>query len=274
MTLEQTRQLGIEFERRIQAIMPSEELFNKLDTDTIYAYLNEYQMSYIHDIYRNLDKLEPGTTITAHVESVLQSMMTSATLRVGKKIPAKEWYTITTEDGFIFNDGSFSKTIDPNTHFGSEDIKINLTVNGVSGLALFGYTVEFDKYKDNDVVAHIAIGIFGTNIKTADNTFFTDTYLPFVNQTDFDTVKVTIKKSTGEMASTDTISLNVVIKETTDFIEYSPDYLTNKYNDSTWNDIINDCGRSMTWKLPSNYYMYIRSVSNISKTFSWITNSR
>jgi hypothetical protein len=42
MTQEQTRQLGIEFERRIQAMVPSEEFINKLDTDTIYSYLNEY----------------------------------------------------------------------------------------------------------------------------------------------------------------------------------------------------------------------------------------
>jgi hypothetical protein len=140
MTIEQTRQLGIVFERRIQAIMPQEELFNKLDTDTIYAYLNEYQMAYVHDIYRNLDRLEPGTTLTAHVESVLQSMMTSVTLKKDDSI-----------------DGS---------------------------------------------------------IEGADN-------IP-----------------------------------------------------STWNDVINDCGRSMTWLLPLNYYMYIRSVSNVSKTYSWTTFSK
>lgn len=136
MTIEQTRQLGIEFERRIQAIMPSEELFNKLDTDTIYAYLNEYQMQYVHDIYRNLDKLEPGTTLTSHVESVLQSMMTSTTLKAEN----------------VIND------------------------------------------------------------------------------------------------------------------EQNP-------NTSVWNDIINDCGRSMTWSLPNDYYMYIRSVSNVSSTYSWFTGT-
>jgi len=133
MTLEQTRQLGIEFERRIQAVMPTEELFNKLDTDTIYAYLNEYQMAYVHDIYRNLDRLQPDTTLTAHVESVLQSMMTSTTLKIADKIE--------------------------------------------------------------------------------------------------------------------------------------------KNVDEGWNDIINDCGRSITWELPSNYYMYIRSVSNVSKTYSWASRS-
>lgn len=42
MTLEETRQLGIEFERRLQIIDPQYEIVNKLDTETIYSFLNEY----------------------------------------------------------------------------------------------------------------------------------------------------------------------------------------------------------------------------------------
>ena len=35
MTLEQTRQLGIEFERRVQTMIPETRLGEKLDTETI-----------------------------------------------------------------------------------------------------------------------------------------------------------------------------------------------------------------------------------------------
>jgi hypothetical protein len=42
MTIEETRQLGIEFERRLQEIYPGFESKIKLDTDTIYSFLNEY----------------------------------------------------------------------------------------------------------------------------------------------------------------------------------------------------------------------------------------
>jgi len=42
MTLEETRQLGIEFERRIQTMIPEREFLNKLDTETIYSFLNQY----------------------------------------------------------------------------------------------------------------------------------------------------------------------------------------------------------------------------------------
>ena len=40
MTLEETRQLGIEFERRVQTMIPETELVAKLDTETIYSFLN------------------------------------------------------------------------------------------------------------------------------------------------------------------------------------------------------------------------------------------
>ena len=40
MTIEETRQLGIEFERRVQTMIPEHEFLNKLDTETIYSFLN------------------------------------------------------------------------------------------------------------------------------------------------------------------------------------------------------------------------------------------
>ena len=51
MTLEETRQLGIEFERRVQTMIPEREFLDKLDTETIYSFLNQYQDKYIHEIY-------------------------------------------------------------------------------------------------------------------------------------------------------------------------------------------------------------------------------
>lgn len=80
MTLNQTRQLGIEFERRVQTILPATETVAKLDTETIYSFLNQYQQKYVHDIYRGLDKIESGTRLATHVERVLQSMLKSAKL--------------------------------------------------------------------------------------------------------------------------------------------------------------------------------------------------
>ena len=55
MTIQETRQMGIEFERRVQTMIPQKEIAEKLDTQTIFSFLNQYQDKYIHDIYRNLD---------------------------------------------------------------------------------------------------------------------------------------------------------------------------------------------------------------------------
>lgn len=79
MTPEQTRQLGIEFERRIQTMIPEREL-DKLDTETIYSFLNQYQDKYIHDIYRSLDQIPTGTKLSAHIEAVLQAMLREVTI--------------------------------------------------------------------------------------------------------------------------------------------------------------------------------------------------
>ena len=86
MTLEETRQLGIEFERRVQTMIPEKEFIDKLDTDTIYSYLNQYQDKYVHEIYRSLDSIPSGTKISAHVESVLQNMLTSVEITEDDKI--------------------------------------------------------------------------------------------------------------------------------------------------------------------------------------------
>lgn len=74
MTLEQTRQLGIEFERRVQTMIPETEFAAKLDTETIYSYLNQYQDKLIHDLYRTVDQISISNNET-YLETLLNSMM-------------------------------------------------------------------------------------------------------------------------------------------------------------------------------------------------------
>ena len=54
MSYQETIQLGIEFERRLIEIDPSFEVENKPDTETIYAFLNEYAKQYFDDIIKQL----------------------------------------------------------------------------------------------------------------------------------------------------------------------------------------------------------------------------
>lgn len=47
MTIEETKQLRIEFERRLQIMYPNSKFLEKLNSDTIYSILNEYQIKYV-----------------------------------------------------------------------------------------------------------------------------------------------------------------------------------------------------------------------------------
>lgn len=98
MTIEDTRRLGIEFERRVQTMIPETEYANKLDSETIYSFLNQYQDKYVHDIYRNLDKIQSGSHLSAHVESVLQELMAEETIKI---TPVDQLGSKIVEDGAI-----------------------------------------------------------------------------------------------------------------------------------------------------------------------------
>lgn len=84
MTLEQTRQLGIEFERRIQTMIPETEYEQKLDTETIYSYLNQYQDKFVHDIYKALDNIPTPSKPSAYVERIIQGLLTDYCTDVDK----------------------------------------------------------------------------------------------------------------------------------------------------------------------------------------------
>lgn len=79
MTLDQTRQLGIEFERRVQTMIPETEFIGKLDTETIYSFLNQYQDKLIHDLYKAVDQVPVSNTET-YIETLLNGMMSTVQL--------------------------------------------------------------------------------------------------------------------------------------------------------------------------------------------------
>lgn len=111
MTIEETRRLEIEFERRVQTMIPEKEYAEKLDTETIESYLNQYQDKYVHEIYRNLDKIQPGSNLSAHVESVLQSLMDKKYLKISDTSSKDNTRPVTIEDVVVGTGRSVTYTL-------------------------------------------------------------------------------------------------------------------------------------------------------------------
>lgn len=85
MTQEQTRKLGIEFERRLISINPAFETINKLDTDTIYSFLSEYQIHFVNEIIALQDQVQSETIAANKISDVLKTLIANKTIPISKR---------------------------------------------------------------------------------------------------------------------------------------------------------------------------------------------
>lgn len=75
MTREETRKLGIEFERRLIEVYPQFALEQKLSTDAIYSFLSEFQTQYVKILYSTEDDFQRGTRRAKRISDVSRSLI-------------------------------------------------------------------------------------------------------------------------------------------------------------------------------------------------------
>lgn len=103
MTLDQTRQLGIEFERRVQTMIPQKEFTEKLDTETIYSFLNQYQDKFIRDIYNTVDKILSPSNQSTYINTILNPLLTKTESTITKVKGNKYFFALPNDFGLYIN---------------------------------------------------------------------------------------------------------------------------------------------------------------------------
>lgn len=81
MTHEETRAMIIEIERRLQTMDPTMQIQNKIETDDIISFLNQYQNIFIKDVYLSKSKVKDDKRLSSKLNDYLSTLYTKQALQ-------------------------------------------------------------------------------------------------------------------------------------------------------------------------------------------------
>lgn len=93
MTQEQTRQLGVEFERRLYEIYPEFKVKDKLTTDTIYSILSEFCIQFVNGLFMTTDKIENNSIGVVRINDVSKTLIKHARIACSYENPDFDFCT-------------------------------------------------------------------------------------------------------------------------------------------------------------------------------------
>lgn len=74
MTHEETRAMIVEIERRLQTMDPTMQIQNKIETDDIVSFLNQYQNMFIKDVYLSKSKVKDDKRLSSKLNDYLSTL--------------------------------------------------------------------------------------------------------------------------------------------------------------------------------------------------------
>ena len=102
MTHEETRAMIVEIERRLQTMDPTMQIQNKIETDDIVSFLNQYQNMFIKDVYLSKSKAKDDKRLSSKLNDYLSTL-----IRYSRGLPISDIEfnnEYTTRDNFISYD--------------------------------------------------------------------------------------------------------------------------------------------------------------------------
>lgn len=81
MTHEETIAMIIEIERRLQTMDPTMQIQNKIETDDIVSFLNQYQNMFIKDVYLSKSKVKDDKRLSSKLNDYLSTLYTKQSLQ-------------------------------------------------------------------------------------------------------------------------------------------------------------------------------------------------